>query len=341
MVDGYGQQNWHFGIGSSVYPLATGTGNSILYDGDNTTYRLLEFYSGILQLNLGARWTQDTQACGMINANFPNIIDGQIVGNAIAYPPNPTLMQSSYMFPLLSVYRVGERNLQFTTTKILIEGEYRITFVLPPLSTPDMYNALYTYLEEATRTIAFYNFSGSDPKFNNGELVFKEANIDFAITEGSKFGNFLSPDEKTFYPAFMMTMKVYEQNHFVPEDYIQLAGIDGYITNVDGYELNNPYANTSFNTINNLQFAIFSTSQTSGPIAGGQLVVLTGNGFSTAGITQNIQITFAGNMVQSYQINSDNLMVVYTAPAQAGSGPIVITDQNGNTAVSTQTYTYS
>lgn len=334
-------QNSHFSFDNNVYPPELATGRTILVDTDIVNQKMLEYFTGILQANLGAYWAQQASACGMTNSNLQNLNDGYIVGNAICYPPPATLKQTDYKFPLLSVYREDENYLQMTTTKILVDSNFVITWTLPPLANPNQANHLYPFLALVSKTILFYTFEGSDPKYNNGELVWQEAGFAFALVEGAKYGSFLGQDGKTIYPSVQIRMKIFEKNQFVPEDYETLNGFDGYIDHVDGYNINDPIVDfITFKTDPGLTITSFTPQ--SGPISGNTMVVIYGTGFQEAGLSQQYQITLAGNAVLRWLVKSDTVIIAITAYAPTGTtGPVVITDKFGNVAQSTQNFTYS
>lgn len=334
-------QNNKFSFDSATFPLATGTGNTVLADADPVSFKILQYFRGILQANLGARWVQEAAAAGLTHANLQNIIDGYVVADAICYPPGSTLKQTDYKFPLLSVYRNRENYAQMSTHHIVTESDFSIVWTLPPLNSPAQRNRIYPFLSAVSKTILFYAFSGSDPKYNNGELVWQEAGFAFALVEKAEIGSFLGQDGQTEFPSIKINFKVFEKNQFVPDDYEALTGFDGYIDEVDGYNVNNPVTNfITFNT--NPNFTVSSFSPSTGSIAGNTLVVIQGSGFEEAGFSQQSQISIAGLAVQNWLVKSDTVMIAITSYADAPTaGPIVLTDKNGNTATSMQNFTYS
>jgi hypothetical protein len=333
-------QDQDFSFDNNAYPPKTGTGNSILKDADIVCQKILEFYSGVLQANLGARFNQECIACGMVNTNLQNFKDGYVVGSAICYPVPSTLKQTDYKFPLLSVYRGEETYLQMSTNHIVTEADFVITWTLPPLNDPNKMNHLYPFLSLVSKTLLFYTFEGNDPKFNSGELVWKEAGFAFALMEKARFGSFLGQDGKTIFPSVQINFKVFERNQFCPEDFETFTGFDGYISEVDGYNINNPYPDI-VDFITNPGLNVNSIKPNSGTILGNTLVVIEGSGFSGIQISQQSQITIAGNAVLRWQVNSDTVIIAVTAYTNAPVvGPIVITDEFGNTATSTANFTY-
>jgi hypothetical protein len=333
-------QNQDFAWGSNVFPPPTGTGNTLLADTDITNQKILDFFSGVLQLNLGSRWAQQCTSAGLVNSNLQNMIDGSIVGSTICHPLPSTLKQTDYHFPILSAYRQDEHYRQMTNNKVVIESNFIITFTLPPLNSPEQLNLIYPFLQAASKTILFYGTAGSDPKYNNGELVWAEAGFAFALMEGCQYGSFLGQAGKEVFPSVKINFKVFEENHFVPEDYIPLTGFDGYISELDGYNINNPITNfIEFQT--NLTFNISELSQTSGSKAGGQMVIIEGTGFQEANLVRQNQITFAGQSVQSFLVKSDTVIIAITGYTVSPiSGPVIITDDNGNQAISSVNYSY-
>ena len=334
-------QDNHFSFDNNVYPPSTGTGHTLLADTDIVNSKILEFYRGVLQANLNARWTEACTACGMVNSNLQNLNDGYIIGDALCYPIPETLKSTDYKFPILSVYRQDENYLQMSTHHIVTESNFVITFTLPPLNNPKQANSLYPFLNLVSKTLMFYTFEGNDPKYNNGELVWKNAGFAFAMMDNAKFGSFLGQDGKTKYPSVQINFKVFERNHFVPGDYEALTGFDGYVDSVDGYSINNPVVDFIKFTANP-GLTISSFSPSSGSIQGNQMIVIQGTGFQAANLTEQSQITIAGKSVLSFLVKSQSTIIAITAPIPTGvSGPIVITDEFGNTTTSITNYTYS
>lgn len=333
-------QDQHFSFDSNVYPPQVGTGNTILQDGDIVNTKILQFYRGVLQANLGARWTQEASACGMVNSNLQNLIDGYIVGDSICFPVPSTLKQTDYKFPLLSVYRENEVYRQMSTHHIVTESNFKITFTLPPLNSPAQQNHLYPFLSLVSKTLFFYTFEGNDPKYNNGELVWKEAGFAFALMDKAEFGSFLGNDGKTLFPSVQISFKVFERNQFVPSDFIPLIGFDGYVSNVDGYNINNPYPDI-VDFIANPGLTITSFTPETAPLSGNTMVLIYGTGFEEANLSQQQQITMAGNAVLRFLVQSDTVIIAVTGYAKtAATGPIVITDSYGNSATSIQNFVY-
>jgi hypothetical protein len=334
-------QDGYFSFDSNVYPPQTGTGNTTLKDTDIVSQKILEFFRGVLQANMSSRWNEACLSCGLVNSKLQNMKDGYTVGDALCFPLPSTLQQTDYHFPVLSVYREKEQYRQLSTTHIVIESDFVINWVLPPLANVNQRNMLYPFLQEVSKTLLFYTFRGSDPKYNNGELVWREAGFAFALMEGAEYGSFLGQDGKTEFPSVQIKFKVFERDQFVRDNFESLTGFDGYIDHLDGYNINDPIVDfIEFHTNPGLRVTSFTPN--SGPLSGNTMVVIYGTGFEEAGLSQQSQITLAGNAVLRFLVKSDTVMIVITGYAPSGtSGPVVITDKYGNVATSTQNFTYS
>lgn len=330
----------NFSFDNNVLPPKTGTGNTLLVDADIVNQKILQFYRALLQTNLGARWAQECMACGLVNSNLQSMLDGYIVGDAICYPAPSTLKQTDYKFPLLSVYRQSEEYGQMSTHHIVTKSRFITNWILPPLNDPNKLNHLYPFLSLVSKTLLYYTFQGSDPKVNNQELFWKEAGFAFATIEGAKFGSFLGQDGKTIFPSIEMTLEVYERNQAVLSDLETFDGVDGYVSLVDGYNINNPVSDFE-DFIADVALSVSSFSPSSGPVSGNTLVYIYGNGFEEIQLSQQSQITIAGNAVLAWEVKQDNVILAITGYSKtATSGPIVITDQFGNTATSSAHFTY-
>lgn len=81
---------------------------------------------------------------------------------------------------------------------------------------------------------------------------------------------------------------------------------------------------------------IYSLSDTTGPAAGGEIVIVTGNGFNGA-----TAVTVGGTAATDWQVDSNTKLTLITPPKAAGSHNVIITTPAGSSATGAQTaYVY-
>lgn len=81
---------------------------------------------------------------------------------------------------------------------------------------------------------------------------------------------------------------------------------------------------------------VYSMSDTTGPVGGGEIIVVTGNGF-----TDTTGVTVGGTAATDFQVLSSTQIVVTTPAHAAGAAPVLITTPAGTSAGGAQaTYTY-
>jgi len=334
MNDGY-----LFGYNSTIFPAPVG---STLASLDPATQTILRFFTNVLQLNLGAAFSADALSCGLTHTKLNNFVDGYVVGQAISFPPDSILQSSDVKFPLLSVHRVSRKFTQHSTMKIIIESEYAVTYVLPPLAA-EQFNKLYKYLSAISDVLIQRSWLGYDPNYNNGEQVWKTANIAYALLDKDEYGSFLGSDSKTEYPSLKISLRVMEETQFVDSNYQSLLGVDATISNVDGYNTSNPVLHVADGYINP-NLSITSISLSTGPVTGNSFVIIIGNGFDNITTSNTIteSLTFNNAAASKLIVKSNTSIVAITGPGQTtGTGDIVLTDNFGNVSIVSSGWTYT
>jgi hypothetical protein len=311
-----------------IFPPSTTPISSELQELDFITYKLLDYYTTILNNNFGARWNTVMQALGLTHSKLEIFKDGYIVAQSIAFPvTSDTLKQNNFQFPLLSLWREEEKWLQLTTDYIFTESDYVLTLTFPPLSA-QQYNRIYPFLAAINKKILLSTFNGSDPLYNNNELVMKEIGLSFMKSNGSKYGSMLSADKSgnpVYFPSLQVKLSAYERNKYIPNGEL-LTGFDVQGDFVDGYTADvisnfvDGYVDTSVGTISSL-------SPSSGSINGNTLVIMSGFSFDDFEI---FSITLNGVPVVKYTVKNPNLIMLITPPTlNTGTGDVVITDTQG------------
>jgi hypothetical protein len=328
----------HFGYNTTVFPLTAG---ATLATADTPTNTILRYYSNIIQANLGAAFAADAAQCNFLHASLNYIVDGSMVAQAVSFPVSSTLKITDYKFPLLSVYRTKRDFVQHSSLKVMIESQYDVCFILPPLTTRQ-FNFLYKYLELVSDVLVTRTWQGFDPLYNSGEQVWKSANIAYAEMHNDQYGSFLGADGSTEFPSIKLNIKMMEETQNVLSDFNSLNKVSIEVDLYDGYNLSNPVKNITDGYVNP-NLGISSLSVSSGSIAGGTLVTILGAGFQNinSSLTPSFAATFNNVPVNSLIVKDTNTMLVKTgAASQTGIGNVILTDILGNSINLVDGWTY-
>lgn len=338
MTDGYNEK-WN---NNAEYPLPINTSKSLLEDTDIVCSRILGFFRAIIRDNLNARWAEQCNKVGLTSQNLKNLTDGYAVGDAICYPPATTLQQTDYRFPLLSVHRQGGEVIQISSTRLGVSSDFLVTWTLPPLNSPEQMNAIYPFLQAVVQVIAQATTNGSDPRYQNGELVWKDAGFAWASLNQVKYGQYLGNDGKTIYPSVAIHFTVFEKTSIASDNYEQLEDFDSNIDHVDPSSPNAPINDFIVEHVNpSMTVAGFSPSSVDA--AGGQLLQITGTGFGE--IASIELVTSDGSRLilsENFRARSERLILAVTASVPSAiSGKVVVTDKQGQTAESSNDFFFT
>jgi hypothetical protein len=239
-------QEKYFQISNVLYPLATGTGNSTLFDVDKCIFYLLDFIAGTLQANAGAKWTEAVtylRTLGLASAISTSFVSPSRVG----YNPVPFLQSATFKFPLLAVYRLpgGKAYEKTIDSFVRFEQDVEVLFILPPMSAAEM-ETLNPFLNAARDIIVQKNEHGYDPNWNNGEYIGPLAGYEKILATGFDFEN-IPTQTNLVMPTLIVRLKMYEINRPVNmansgvDILFPATGLDGYVNLwPDGYGDPNP-----------------------------------------------------------------------------------------------------
>ena len=331
MADGY-----LFGWNSTTFPL---TPTATLTDPVTST--ILRYFQNIIKINLGQAFAVDAAACGFLNAQMNFVVDGNMVPQALAYPPDSTLATTNYKFPLLSVYRLTREFQQFTNMKLMIKSDYLVNFILPPLSNTQ-FNSLYKYLAYVSDVLIDRSWRGFDINYNGGEQVWKTAKIAYALLTKEEDGSFTGIEGKEF-PAIRLHLSIMEEDQFIEANYPAMENIFVQTNVYDGYNLSLPVDNLADGYVNP-NLSIVGLNVTSGSVAGGTVIEVVGDGFLNITPSQvaSFAITLNGAPVNRIVVKTNQVILVLSGPGpSAGTGNVVITDRLGNVATLTNGWTYT
>ena len=200
MVAQYGT----FAHGATVFPISGALSNTFLRDADPAVYWCLDFFDFVITKYLGDRILAEATACGAP------------VDYAVAYalPDNPAayLTEEQARFPLLAIDRVRDTVDGRTVTWRQSKNEWKLFYVLPPLS-PGQRERLKPALRAVARVIDARLEAMGDPTYRNGARVFGAgfANLEKIFLTGVEYGDWDAGSGLTF-PAVTMTLEVTERD---------------------------------------------------------------------------------------------------------------------------------
>jgi hypothetical protein len=342
--DGY----WSFNNGET-YPLPDYSADSTpsLILGDQTLYTVANFFRNITNSNLQPRFSEDMSNAGIKNANIPTYVDNTAVAQVVTYPLYPNILTTSqFKFPLMSVSQTGMQSVMFTSVKTSVKRDFAVTWVLPPMTAPQL-NVLQAHLSIAAKSWMAYGSIGYDPKlsttsaWNQAGIAFGElGKVSMMPFKGNK------PVEngwqEVMFPAITLNLSLWEVNQLgLPINYPIILGDIGIQLNVaDGYNINNPLNNFIDGYVYP-NLTLTSISPNSGSIQGDTLCFITGQGFNAA---NTYTVSVNGAVGKSVLVRSPVMLQFITNQsinAATGTGNLVVSDNLGNTATLTNGWTYT
>lgn len=213
-----------FKVGKVAFPLAlaASTTKTLLEDGDPGLYALRAFCAGVLDVHLGARYTEAAAAASLTTAP-------SIVGSKVPYDPGPYLTVEQLKFPVLACFVTGETMTEHTRMRLRTSADVVIQWILPPLKAEQAL-WLTPMLRLVSRVLTNRIEQGYDPNYESGAQVFgdaglcsiavKSSSIGFIPVSSSR-GSVESP--KAFYPCIEISVDMDE----VREDVYTEVGIEG------------------------------------------------------------------------------------------------------------------
>jgi hypothetical protein len=162
-----------FKVGGIIFPLTAATTNSLLQDADPTLYYALDYFAGVLQIHLGARWAAEATLAGRAD------LASSIVAYKIPFDPAPYLTEEQLKFPLLSLFTVREDIQDKTNVFSNTNAVWSLNFLLPPLRG-EQAERLMPILRVVPKVILNRLRMGWDPNYNAGQLP-------WALSKGMAF----------------------------------------------------------------------------------------------------------------------------------------------------------
>jgi len=192
-----------FGQGATVFPISSSTTNTFLKDADPSVYWCLEFFEHVINRYVGLRIVAEAEACGAP-------LD-YAVAYALPDSPQAYLTEEQARFPLLAIERVRDSNEYHSTSFRHSQNEWKLHYVLPPLS-PGQRERLKPALRVVARTIDAKIEAGCDSQWNGNARVFGPdyANLEKILCTDVTYGDWEAGGGLTF-PAVTMSLAVTER----------------------------------------------------------------------------------------------------------------------------------
>lgn len=258
-----------YGVGGVRFPLTAATTNSALVDADPVVHHIAAYFAAVLDAYLGSRLTAQAALEGLTIASA--------VATSVTIDPSPFLLAHHFRFPLLAVYRRSDTIREKTAGWEHVESVVEFAWVLPPL-TPRQANELEPFLHAAARILPQRVRHGRDSAYLAGASVWAACGVEKIQIESIRYGAWEAmADNAELFRAIVGTMRVWERDGYEATDF-ELPG-GGANVILDLTEPNGSQVVDFVEVIVPPAPTLASIAPTTGPLAGGTTVTLTGTGF--------------------------------------------------------------
>lgn len=321
-----------FAHGAVNYPLTTATTNSLLQDADPAIYHALEFFSGMLDIHLGARLFAEA---ANLNLTIPNA-----VALKLAMEPQPFLLANQFRFPLLALYRKSETSTDHTAVWSRDDSEWELAYVLPPLIQVHA-EKLTPILRAASRIIAHCCQQGYDPAYLSGQNIWDTANLQKVSLVSTQYGGY-DPIENIdkYYRAIVCKLIVKERDDY-PTTGTPFETFNGADIAEDFKALDNTKI-TDFVLAKTLPApTVTQISPATGTKAGGTSVTITGTGFV---VGNRVSVKIGGAACTSVVVASTTSITCVTPAHDAYPtfvADVVVTNLDGQAGTLSSGFTFT
>jgi hypothetical protein len=259
-----------FGHGGATYPLKNSgvVATPLLAVADPALYAAIEFFSAVIEMQLGAALRTYAAA------------DGVVIQNAVLTKANiepvPVIYADQTRFPFFAIYRTSEVQTQHTRVWDKSIAQWEFAYVLPSLM-PKVQPRLAPILRAVTRVMAKAARMGWHPKYQSGRDVWKDAGLMSMKLTAARYERYERINDpvtsQQFFRAVIGTIEAVERDMPVPEAFPAFAGGDLTIVEPTIDPGPEPIVNPSFE----LDFAGWTLSRLSThPPQGGASIVAPG-----------------------------------------------------------------
>ncbi len=260
-----------FKVGSVEYPLSTGTSLTLLRQCDPSLYHLLEYYAAVLRRHIGPRLIAEAASGGLTQITTA-------VAETLPMNPEPFLGSQQIGFPLLAAYRKSSKFENIGGAKHAVD-DIEVVYVLPPMTAGEA-ERVYPILKAVVGCIDNRTEQGMDPLYAPtggvaGALVWETAGVTSAGVISASYGAFPATDE-LFFPTAIIQVELKEKSDVLVTEFEES---NGQTANID---IADPVQDTvdDFIVVKTWPApSLTSISPTSGTIAGGTTITITGTDF--------------------------------------------------------------
>ena len=258
-----------YGVGGVSFPLTPATTNSALVDADPVVHHIAAYFAAVLDAYLGDRLAAQAALEGLSIASA--------VATSVTIDPSPFLLAHHFRFPLLAVYRRSDTIREKTAGWEHVESVVEFAWVLPPL-TPRQANELEPFLHAAARILPQRVRHGRDSAYLAGASVWAACGVEKIQIESIRYGAWEAlADNAELFRAIVGTMRVWERDGYETTDFQLAEGPTSII--LDLTEPNGSQITEFVEVELAAAPTLASIAPTTGPLAGGTTVTLTGTGF--------------------------------------------------------------
>lgn len=343
-----------FQVGETQFPLTSALTNSLLADADPALYQLAEFLKYCLNTYVGARLLAAASAAGV------TLPAGSACKTYYPYEPTPQFLEEQLQLPALFVFRTRGATEQWTSGHEHDLWGVSVVYLLPPLDAAGS-EALVPILRAVYSTIRRKVTDSWDPGYTPpggtaGQQWTQLASVEevgfgppadkrvVSVETGYEIGH-LPGTGDLWFPALMMRGFLTERD----EAFTQVGGPDkwagGDITlNVRAPDGTVVAASSSgvVRVSTGLPPTITSLSVSTGPVAGGTSITVTGTGFLTGPPLCYFGPADDPQYAASVTYNSATSLTVVTPPvANAGLYDFTIENRDGQSVTSAGAFTFT
>lgn len=321
-----------FQTANSLEPLTLDAQDSLLQDADPALFYALDYYTYLINTFPGPRLLLAASSAGM----------GSVIQKAVAqsypWPPDLTLQETQFRFPLLAMYRKTATYRWKTASWEDDVCTIDVLYVLPPL-TGGQNEAILPILRAVEETIRKKTTMGFDPGYTppggtKGEQpwTLKLAGVESIGFERGHMGTMPGTGTLKF-PFLLMEGYIVERDMYVPGQ--KFAGGDievDLLSSQDGSVVQN-FINLSTQQAP----TVTSVGPNGGPIAGGTSVNITGTLFLPAP-----QVFFGPQKATGIIWNSAT-SITAVSPAVGGPGTVGVSvlNRDGQSGSLANAFTFS
>jgi hypothetical protein len=221
-------EDGYFAVGGVQSPLSAATTNSLLQDSDPVLYNLLNYYTGIINLHIGARWNAEVTLAGR-----PDLVN-LTVAEQVPFDPIPYFQENQYKFPLLAAYRKSEKYEFKSAGWYHTISTLNIMWVLPPI-TAGQAERLNPFRVHVVRTLVDRTLEGFDTNYNAGEQFWKESGLEKIGIQSTSYGNIPDVASDLYLPTALIECELVERrmNPTTNGNFAPLEGVENDIEEAD------------------------------------------------------------------------------------------------------------